>query len=415
MAKSNVLTVKRVEAIMKAQPAKPAIYTDGGGLYLRVRSTGTGSWIWVSTKGGKRRELALGSATVVKLAAARERAGLARAALEQGRDPFIEKAPAEVIVESVAPVTFGSFAETHIDAKESGWKNPKHRQQWRNTLTTYCKPMWDKPVADIATDDILEVLEPIWTTIPETARRVRGRIEKVLDAARAKGLRSRETPNPALWTGHLVFLLPKSARLTRGHHAAMPYAELPAFFTDLGLRDATAARALQFLILTAARTNEVLGAKWAEVDAIWTVPKDRMKSGRDHRVPLSGAAIAVLEQMGSHDEKLKSASYVFPGHKEGRPLSNMSMEMLLRRMKLEKYTVHGFRSAFRDWVGEETNHEREIAEAALAHLVGDDVERAYRRGDALAKRKAMMDDWATFVTSAQQEIVLATVDSTGST
>lgn len=398
---------------MKAQPARPAIYTDGGGLYLRVRSTGTGSWIWVSTKGGKRRELALGSATVVKLAAAREKAALARAALERGGDPFAEKAPAEVIVESAALVTFGSFAETHIDAKQSGWKNPKHRQQWRNTLTTYCKPIWYKPVAEVGTDDILEILEPIWTTIPETARRVRGRIEKVLDAARAKGLRSRDTPNPALWAGHLVFLLPKSAKLTRGHHAAMPYAELPAFFSSLESRDAVAAHALQFLILTASRTNEVLGAKWSEIDAIWTVPKARMKSGRDHRVPLSNAAIAVLKKMGLNDERLGSDGYVFPGHKEGRPLSNMSMEMLLRRMKQEHYTVHGMRSAFRDWVGEETTHEREVAEAALAHLVGDEVERAYRRGDALAKRRALMDDWAKFVTSTQIKAECVKSDATG--
>lgn len=246
----------------------------------------------------------------------------------------------------------------------------------------------------IETDDVLKALRPIWSVKSETASRVRGRIEKILDAAKARGYR--RTDNPARWRGHLDHLLPKQAKLSRGHHAAMPYADVPAFVETLRQRNAIAGRALEFCILTAARTGEVLGARWAEIGMdgqIWTIPADRMKAGRQHRVPLTGRAIEILEVMGA----ARIGDFVFPGQKAGKPLSSMAMEMMLRRMKIENATVHGFRSSFRDWAGNETNFPRELAEQALAHVIGDKAEQAYRRGDALERRRTLMEAWATFI------------------
>lgn len=261
------------------------------------------------------------------------------------------------------------------------------------TLTTYAAPLRSKPLDQIGTDDVLAVLTPIWTTKSETASRLRGRIERVLDAARAKGLRTGE--NPARWRGHLDHLLPKRRKLTRGHHAAMPYDQVPAFVARLREGRGVAARAPEFTILCASRSGEVLGARWDEVDLkakLWTVPGPRMKGGREHRVPLTERALAILAEV----EPLRNGDYVFPGQRRGRPLSNMSMEMCLRRMKVDE-TVHGFRSSFRDWAGEETAVPREVAEVALSHAVGDATELAYRRADALAKRRKLMEAWAAFV------------------
>jgi integrase len=248
-------------------------------------------------------------------------------------------------------------------------------------------------VDTIITDDVLAVLKPIWQAKAETASRLRGRIEKVLDAAKAKGFRDGE--NPARWRGHLDHLLPKPSKLERGHHAAMPYEDVAAFMGELRQREAMAARALEFCILTAARSGEVLGLRWSEVDldkALWTVPAERMKAGRTHRVPLCDGAVVILKQLA----ETGTGEFVFAGHKPGMPLSNMAMEMMLRRMKIENATVHGFRSSFRDWAGNVSSFPREVVETALAHVIGDKTEQAYRRSDALEKRRKLMEAWAAY-------------------
>ncbi|MGB3273848.1 MAG: site-specific integrase, partial [Xanthobacteraceae bacterium] len=304
--------------------------------------------------------------------------------------------------------TFGAVATDYIQSMQAGWRNEKHQAQWRMTLLgeigkldkdgkpikaaiDYCAALRKRPVADINTDDVLKVLKPIWTAKAETARRIRGRIERVLDAAKAAGERAGE--NPARLRGHLDLMLPKSERLQRGHHAAMPYAEIPAFLAKIRAAGGTASRALKFLILTAARSGEVRGATWDEIqDDLWVIPASRMKAQREHRVPLTEAAQAILDQLRS-----KSTSrLIFPGWKTNVPLSDMSLTAVMRRHGAGQYTAHGFRSAFRDWCGDCTSYPREVAEAALAHAVGDAVERAYRRGDALEKRRALMQDWTNY-------------------
>jgi integrase len=334
---------------------------------------------------GKRREMGLGSLRDVSLAKARDRATEARQSLVDGLDPLATRNRPKVM-------TFGEAADALIESMSSSWRNDKHRAQWRMTLTLYCEPVRSKSVAEVTTEDVLKVLKPLWTEKPETASRLRGRMERVLDFARARGQRAGE--NPARWRGHLDAVLPKRARLTRGHHKAMPFDDVPAFIAALREREGVAPRALEFAILTAARSGEVLGARWEELSlekGLWTVPARRMKAGREHRVPLSRRAVEILRDM----ERVRLSEYVFPGMKRGRPLSVMALEMVLRRMK-QDVTVHGFRSAFRDWAGERTHFPREVAEAALAHLVGDAVERAYRRGDALGKRRELMDLWDAF-------------------
>jgi integrase len=274
-----------------------------------------------------------------------------------------------------------------------GFRNEKHKAQWKSTLETYAAPLRAKPVDTIATEDVLAILKPIWTTKAETASRVRGRIEKVLDAAKAKGFRDGE--NPARWRGHLDHLLPQQSKLARGHHAAMPYEDVAAFIAKLRKREASAALALELCILTAARSGEILRMQWSEIDLdkkIWTVPANRMKAGREHRVPLSSRALAILRQL----EKLKAGEFVFPGQARNKPLSNMAMEMMLRRMNIQDATVHGFRSSFRDWAGNISNFPREVVETALAHVIGDKAEQAYRRSDALEKRRKLMDQWAGY-------------------
>jgi integrase len=335
---------------------------------------------------GKRREMGLGSLRDVPLAKARERAAEARQKLAEGLNPIAARDKPKVM-------TFGEAADALIESMSSSWRNEKHCAQWKMTLTVYCAPLRSKPVTEIGTEDVLKVLQPLWTTKPETASRLRGRIERVFDFARAQGHGPGE--NPARWRGHLEAVLPKRAKLTRGHHKAMPFDEVPEFMVALREREGIAARALEFAILTAARSGEVFGASWDEFDLearVWTVPAARMKAGRAHRVPLSARAVEILREM----EQRRLSELVFPGTKPGRPLSVMALEMVLRRMKVD-VTVHGFRSAFRDWAGERTHFPREVAEAALAHLVGDAVERAYRRGDALEKRRKLMDAWASFL------------------
>jgi integrase len=365
---------------------KPGRHSDGGGLYLNITASGARSWVFMWKADGKRREMGLGSLRDVPLAKARERAAEVRQKLADGLDPIAARDKPKVM-------TFGEAADALIESMSSSWRNDKHRAQWKMTLTIYCEPLRTKPVTEIGTEDVLKVLQPLWTTKPETASRLRGRMERVFDFARARGQAIGE--NPARWRGHLDAVLPKRAMLTRGHHKAMPFDEVPAFVLALRNREGVAPRALEFAILTAARSGEVMGARWNEFNLearVWTVPANRMKAGREHRVPLSSRAVEILQ--GLRERRL--SDLVFPGVKAGRPLSVMALEMVLRRMKAD-VTVHGFRSAFRDWAGERTHFPREVAEAALAHLVGDAVERAYRRGDALEKRRELMDAWASFL------------------
>jgi integrase len=371
-------------------------HSDGGGLYLNITASGARSWVFMWKVEGKRREVGLGALRDVPLAKARERAAEARQKLASGLDPIAARDNKPHVM------TFGEAADALIESMSSSWRNEKHRAQWKMTLTVYCEPLRAKPVTEIGTEDILRVLQPLWTTKPETASRLRGRMERVLDFARARGQGMGE--NPARWRGHLDAILPKRARLTRGHHKAMPFDEVPAFMVALQEREGMAPRALEFAILTAARSGEVFGAAWNEFDLearVWTVPAARMKAGREHRVPLSAQAVEILQEM----QRKRLSDLVFPGTKPGRPLSVMALEMVLRRMKFD-VTVHGFRSAFRDWAGERTHFPREVAEAALAHLVGDAVERAYRRGDALEKRRELMDAWAGFLEGQPQRNVL---------
>jgi integrase len=364
------LTVRGVAAL-----DKPGRHADGGGLYLNVAKGGSKSWVLLFQRDGRRREIGLGSVKRVTLAEARVKAAEMR-----------REAPRQ-------PVTFGEAADAFLADVGEGWRSTRHRDQWKTTLHTHAAPLRPKPVAEIDTDAVLAVLKPLWQRIPETASRTRGRIEVVLDSAKARGWRTGE--NPARWRGHLALILPKPDKLKRGHHRALPFPELPAFMAALRERRGIAAPALEFLILTAARTGEVAGMRWEEVDlkaALWTVPKERMKAGREHRVPLSPRAVALLGE--------PSDGLVWPGLKEGKSFSTASLERVLDRLKV-KATVHGFRSTFRDWVGDCTSFPREVAEAALAHVVENATERAYRRGDALDKRRQLMQAWADFCESSQ--------------
>jgi integrase len=371
----------------KVKSAKPGKYSDGGNLYLIVSETGARKWVLRFTWRGRAKEMGLGSATSVPLADAREKSASARRKIAQGLNPIDERKRDGGIP------TFGEVADEVREALSAGFRNEKHKAQWKSTLENYAAPLRGKPVDTIATDDVLAVLKPIWASKAETASRVRGRIEKVLDAAKAKGFRNGE--NPARWRGHLDHLLPRPLKLARGHHAAMPYEDVAAFITKLREREASAALALELCILTAARSGEILGMRWSEINfdkKIWTVPADRMKAGREHRVPLSPRAAAILRSL----EKLKGSEFCFPGQARNKPLSNMAMEMVLRRMKIEDVTVHGFRSSFRDWAGNVSSFPREITETALAHVIGDKAEQAYRRSDALEKRRKLMEAWAAY-------------------
>lgn len=388
---------KLSDAAAKSDKLKAGRHSDGGGLYLNVSATGSKSWLFMWTKNGKRREMGLGPYPAVSLSKARIKASEYRALVADGVDPLVSKA------EESEP-TFAECASKFLASMEGQWRNEKHRAQWRMTLNEYAKPLHAKRVSETSTDDVLKVLSPIWLKMPETAARLRGRIERVLDYAKARGWRSGE--NPALWRGHLKNILPARQKLTRGHHAAMPYPDVPTFVEELPGKDAMAARGLEFLVLTAARSGEVLGAKWSEMDlaaAVWTIPANRMKGGKEHRVPLSPRALAIVKALSD----TRVSDFVFPGQKANKPLSGMAFEMLMRRMKVDAFTVHGFRSAFRDWAGDETSFPREIAEQALAHRVGDATERAYRRADALDKRRKLMDAWSDYCLSVNNVIKIA--------
>jgi integrase len=390
----NRLTARKVQTI-----TEPGRHADGGGLYLVVDAKGAKRWVLLYRLPGRRREMGLGSVNAVPLVRARELAAEARAKIAGGIDPLEEKHAPPPIPEAppAPPVTFADVALVYMDDRERTWRNEAHRKQWRQTLEVQSAHLWSKPVASITTEDVLAVLRPMWHEKAETARRIRGRVERILDAARVGG--HRITENPARWRGHLDVLLPKSGKLVRGHHAAMPYADVPAFYQALAARGGSAAPGMMLLILTAARSGEIRGMTWGEVDmagALWTVPAGRMKAKREHRVPLPAEAMRLLAEM--MPDKPQRVALVFPSPR-GKVLSDMAFGMLLRKMGQPDVTTHGFRSSFRDWVDNETDFAGDLAEAALAHLTGDETERAYRRGDALAKRRHLMDAWASFVSS----------------
>ncbi len=399
----------KLSAVEVAKAKGPAVLHDGGGLYLRVSPTGSKSWVFRFQLDGKRRDMGLGPFPDISLAEARGNASAHRKQRHEGIDPLDAKAAQRQAQRlSVAKGrTFREVAEEFIGRNEAGWRNAKHRQQWVNTLQTYAYPtLGELPVSAIDPGFVVQVLDPIWTEKPETASRVRGRIEAVLDAATVRGFR--QGPNPAQWKGNLAHILPARAKVRKvAHHAALPLDGMPGFLAALRGREGMSARALEYTILTVARTGEALGAKWGEIDLaakVWTVPAERMKAGREHRVPLSDAALTVLEKVRPlalmRDGKPDPTAPVFPGPRRALPMSNMVLLMLLRRMKRDDLTAHGFRSTFSDWAAERTAYPREVVEMALAHTVENKVERAYRRGDLFDKRRRLMADWAGFCEAA---------------
>lgn len=379
----------------KVQTAKPGKIGDGGGLWLTIHPNGARYWSFrYKMPGGRPREMGMGSESDVSLAEAREAARENRRLMRAGIDPITHKNAAQA---EQRGMSFADVAALYLEAHADTWRNPKHRAQWGATLRTYVFPkIGSLGVNMIGVGDVLAILEPIWREKPETASRVRGRIEAVLDYAAARHWRTGD--NPARWSGHLDTLLPERAKVRKvQHHPALPWRDLPGFMADLTKQPGTAARALAFTILTAARTSETLGATWAEIDLaarLWTIPAERMKASREHRVPLSDAAMAILAEMAAH--KRKDTSPVFPSPRPGKLLSNMAMSAVLRRMGRDDLTVHGFRSTFRDWAAEATSYERDVAEMALAHAVTNKVEAAYRRGELIEKRARLMQDWATY-------------------
>ena len=397
--------IGKLSAVEVTKAKGPAVLHDGGGLYLRVSASGAKSWVYRFQLGKKRRDMGLGPYPDISLAAARALAAEHRKQRHGGIDPLQAKVAQRqaALIAAARGRTFRQCAVEFIEKNRSGWRSAKHQQQWEHSLAAYAYPiLGDLPVSAIDTGLVVQVLDPIWSEKPETASRVRGRIEAVLDAAIVHGYR--EGPNPAQWRGSLAHILPSSAKLRRvAHHAALPFDDMATFLTTLRARPGMAARALEFQIFTAARPGEVVGARWGEIDLkakIWSIPPERMKAARPHRVPLSGPALAVLEAMLPlalmQDGKPQPTAPVFSGARRAQPLSPASLLMLLCRMDRRDVTPHGFRSSFRDWCAERTGFPAEVAEMALAHAVADAVERAYRRGDLFDKRRQLMDAWARF-------------------
>jgi integrase len=382
------------------------MYADGGGLYLQVTKGGA-SWIYRYMLNGRAREMGLGPLALFGLSEARVKALDARRLRHEGIDPIEARrvADAQKRVDAAKAMTFQQCADAYIAAHRAGWRNGKHAAQWTATLATHAEAIRALPVQAIDTGLVMKVLQPIWEKKPETASRVRGRIERILDWAKVSGYRTGE--NPARWRGHLDHLLPARGKVrTVEHHAALPHAELPGFLVALREQQGIAARALEFTILTASRTGETIGARWSEFDLLnktWTVSAERMKAHRQHRVPLSARALAIVQEMQAHRGGSEADVFVFPGGKDGKPLSNMAFLMLLRRMGRGDLTAHGFRASFKTWASEQTAIQNEIVEAALAHVVGSKVEQAYQRGDMFEKRRRLMQQWATFCTTAPTE------------
>lgn len=400
-----VQQVNRLSAIAVSRLTQPGMYPDGDGLYLQVKGPTARSWVYRYTLRGKARWMGLGSAQTLSLAAARQKRNDERQKIKNGVDPVAvaqveaaaEKAAKNAAIVKVA--TFANCVDAYLNDHNESWRNAKHRQQWRSTLETYVIPTIGKlPLAAITAAHIVEILRPIWIEKNETARRVRGRIEAVLDyAANPDDLAYR---NPATLTAQLRKKLPRLPVSRRPqHHAALPYVEIGTFMAKLRQREGTAARTLEFLILTATRTSETLLAQWSEIDfslQLWTIPADRMKAGKPHRVPLSYSAVKILEEM----QRVHQGELVFPGMRHGRPLSNMALLAVLDRMGKADITAHGFRSTFRDWAGEHAKIPREVAEAALAHVIKDKSEAAYARSDLLERRRPMMTLWAQYCDEA---------------
>lgn len=390
---------KELGALAVAKLATPGLHQVGGvpGLALQVMPSGARSWVLRTVVGSKRREMGLGGYPGVTLADARTAARAMRdKARNEGRDPVEDRRAAQSALKAdqARALTFKQCATAYIEAHEAGWKNAKHAQQWTNTLTQYAYPVLGPMlVRDVELGHVLRVLEPIWREKTETASRLRGRMESVIDWATARGYR--QGLNPARWRGHLDAILPAPGKVTKvEHHEALPIDAMGAFMAQLRAAAGTGARALEFAILTAARSGEVRGAEWSEIDRdakVWTIPGARMKAGKEHKVPLSGAALALLGRV----EKSAGTDLIFPGPKGGQ-VSDMTLTAVMRRMGVAA-VPHGFRSTFRDWAAERTAYPGDMVEMALAHAIGSKVEAAYRRGDMLAKRFRLMNDWASFV------------------
>jgi integrase len=410
-----VATIHKLSARAVATAKRPGWLADGGGLFLQVTIGVDGkprrSWIFRFTApDGRRREMGMGSTYKVSLSQARHAAHAARKQLGANVDPidarFAGRAAAKVARATV--MTFEDCAIAYIEAHAPSWKNQRHRTQWRNTLKTFAFPVIGaKPVHHVDVTAIMRVVEPIWCDKHETARRLLGRVEAILDWAAIRGYRTGE--NPARWRGHLEKALPSIKKAVRvGHHRALPHGELPNFMARLSEQNGISARALEFCILTATRTSETLGARWSEFDleaGLWIIPANRMKVPREHRVPLSQRALMALSENAS---KVTDTEFVFPNPNSGAALSNMALLATLKRMGRDDLTVHGFRSTFRDWAAEQTDFAREVAEAALAHSIGSAVEAAYRRGDLFCKRKALMTAWAAHCSARAPEFPAST-------
>lgn len=412
-------THHRLNSLAIARAHLPGYVPDGGGLYLQISTAGTKSWIFRYTLNKRRREMGLGAFPAVGLSDARQGATSARTLVAAGRDPIdareAERARQRLL--AATGITFDKATELYIADHESTWRNEKHRQQWRNTLATYASPsIGSLAVGSIGTPAVTRILDPIWQKKPETASRVRGRIERILDWSKVRGYRDGE--NPARWRGHLDKVFPPRRKLVRvKHHAAIPIDDMPAVYARLRDARGIAARAARFTILTAARAGETTGATWPEIDlagAVWTVPADRMKARRDHRVPLSREALAILEEL----KDFTSPGRVFPGQRAGRPLSIAAISKTIKEAAVAHAktieeaggpvvtgglaTTHGCRSTFKDWASERTNFPGEVSEMALAHTIGDETEAAYRRGELLKKRAALMQAWASFIATPRK-------------
>jgi integrase len=388
---------KKLSAILVSKLSSPGHYGDGEGLWLQVSGSGSKSWVFRFTLSGKAREMGLGSLNAVSLAIAREKARECRLLLSEGQDPIIERDASRTasVLTAARFKTFDQCAAAYIGAHRASWKNAKHAAQWKTSLATYASPVFGAlPVSDVDTDLVVRALRPIWNTKTETATRLRGRIESILDWAAVS--KYRQGDNPARWRGHLENLLANPNKIAPvTNFPALPWREMGGFMAQLVERDGVAARAVQFAILTACRSGEVRGATWPEIDLhakLWTIPATRMKAGKEHRIPLSDAAVAVLQKVP------RQSAFVFSGRSHNTALSDMSLTAVLRRMGRDHITVHGFRSAFRDWCAEAEGNSfsREVCEHALAHSLPDKVEAAYRRGDLLEKRILLMQAWAQY-------------------
>ena len=396
MARSiNKLTARKVASLNTK-----GWYGDGNGLWLKVTSSETKSWVFRYSRFKKINNMGLGSIFAVSLADARLKAQEYRATLQEGLDPLQVKRELEAKqkAEKADLVTFNHCAERYIESHKAGWKNAKHAQQWTNTIHTYASPVIGSlPIKSIDTALIMRVLEPIWLTKNETAGRLRGRIENILSWAAVQGYRAAD--NPAQWKGHLENLLAKPSKIKKvKHHRAMPYTDIHNFINDLRTHTGVSAKALEFLIITASRTSEVIGAQWDEIDLtanVWIIPANRMKAGKEHRVPLCSRALELIEEM----KAFKTNDFLFCGQTKAGGLSNAAMDKLLQKTMAKEYTVHGFRSTFRDWTAEQTNYPRDLCEMALAHTIKDKSEAAYRRGDMMEKRFNMMNDWLKYIES----------------